>query len=161
MTKDYIIRAALRDDANEGWVWIENIPSRSLIKITSVKHNRSVICQTRKLDQNFLVAYNDSGSRRYKIHPGENTIVISEWYRSALGNLRTTGKSSLIGKEPLNVQLLTKCIPWWQLRASLKHPDIVVRLGVCLGILSACLGVIGVILGILSLILGVFPLFIE
>ena len=151
MVKDYIIRAALRDETNDGWVWIENVPSRSLIKISSEKNGRSVICQSRKLDQNFLTAYNDKNSGRYEIVLGKDTIVMSEWYRSELGGLCTTGKNDSIGKEPLKVQLLMRFTCWYQVFASLQHPDIVVRLGTRLGILGTCLGLLGVLLGMLSI----------
>ena len=147
---DYIIRAALRDEANDGWIWIEDFPSRSLVKISNKKNKRSVICQTRKLDQNFLNIYNVENHGRYEIKLGQGTIVMSEWYRDALGGFGTTGKGDPVGKVSLAV-CLCRWPVWKQLRATSHHPDIVVRLGTRLGALGIWLGLLGAVLGFLSL----------
>lgn len=148
---DYIIRASLHDEANEGWVWVEDFPSRSLIKISSRAHGRDVVCQTRKLDENFKRLYNAEGAGRIEINLGQNTIVMSEWYRHALGGFNTTKDDNANGKVALDIQRYRGWQPLGQLRAASQHPDIVVRLGARLGALGAWLGLLGSGLGFLSL----------
>lgn len=148
---DYIIRASLHDEANDGWVWVEEVSSRSLIKISSKTHGRNVVCQTRKLDENFKSLYNAEGTRRRKIELGQNTIVMPEWYRDALGGFGTTPEDNKTGKVSLEFYQLGRWKPWWQMRAASHHPDIVVRLGVRLGAIGTWLGLLSVWLGLLSM----------
>ena len=59
----YIIRAALAEEANEGWVWLETKrPSRSVVKIKDCVTKHTVFCQIRKLDGNFIKKYNKNPS---------------------------------------------------------------------------------------------------
>lgn len=146
---DYIIRAALREEANDGWIWIEDFPSRSVVEISNRKNKRSVVCQTRKPDENFLKIYNDG--RRHEIKPEQDTIVMSAWYRDALGGFGTTNRDN---STDTKVSLDIRPYRWWiwgQLRAASHHPDIVVRLGTRLGALGVWLGLLGAGLGFLSL----------
>lgn len=157
---DYIIRASLHEEANAGWIWVKGFPSRSLVKISNIKKRRTVICQARELDQNFLNIYNPSkssddppveGRRRFPIDFEQDTIVMSEWYRDALGGFDTTKDDNANGKVALDIQRYRGCQSWGQLRAALQHPDIVVRLGARLGALGVGLGLLGSFLGFLSL----------
>ena len=89
----YIIRAALAEEANEGWVWLETKrPSRSVVKIKDCVTKHTVFCQIRKLDGNFIKKYNKNPST-INITNSSKTIVMSEWYRDALGGFPTTYKS--------------------------------------------------------------------
>ena len=149
---DYVIRASLHDEANEGWVWVEDFPSRSLIRIINQTNDRSVVCKTRKFDKNFLDRYNAEGAGRIEINElKQNTIVMSGWYRDALGGFGTTDKDNETGKVSLNLCPLRRWKPWYQMRAASHHPDIVVRLGTRLGALGVWLGLLGSGLGFLSL----------
>ncbi|NKE92143.1 hypothetical protein [Rhizobium phaseoli] len=150
---DYIIRASLHDEANEGWVWVEDFPSRSLIKIIHQTNDRSVVCQTRKFDKNFLDRYNAEGAGRIEINElKQNTIVMSGRYRDALGGFGTTDKDNETGKVTLNLCPLGCWKPWYQMRAASHHPDIVVRLGVRLGAIGIWAGLLSIWLGLLSIV---------
>ncbi|MBY5868638.1 hypothetical protein [Rhizobium leguminosarum] len=151
MTK-FIIRAALHDEANEGWIWTEGFQSRSLVEISNRDNGRSVICQTRKLDNNFLKVYNAENACRRKIKLNQDTIVISSWYRDALGGFDTTDEDDVTGRVVLDVCQRRSLRPWWQMRAASHHPDIVVRLGVRLGGIGIWLGLLSIWLGLLSVV---------
>lgn len=149
---DYIIRAALREEVNDGWVWLDGFPSRTVIEIKNSDTDRTVICQARKFDDNFIKYYNKSDSGRYMIEIGCNIIVMSDWYRDVLGIPGTTADDNRIDRVTLTVRSYEKWKCWGHLRAACHHPDIVVRLGTRLGALGAGLGLLGVGLGALSLI---------
>jgi hypothetical protein len=149
MTK-YIIRAAMRDEANEGWVWMDGHPSRTIVRITRDALKRSVICQTRQFDKNFLKSYNDKASERQPLVLGHDTIVMSSWYRDALGGFETTDRDDTTGRVELNVESYNRWLPWAQLRAASHHPDMAVRLGTRLGALGLWLGLLSVALGFIS-----------
>jgi len=157
---EYIIRAAMHDEANEGWIWIEGFPSRSLVEISNKENGRSVVCLARELDQNFLNIYNptdkevsgENRSHRFSIELQQDTVVMSSWYRDALGGFDTTKGDNANGKVALDVQRYRGWQPWGQLRAASHHPDIVARLGVRLGAIGMWLGLISIWLGLLSII---------
>ena len=59
--ENYIARAALRDEANEGWIWVDGLPSRTIVKVTnwesrswSIRQRRSVVCEVREIDDVIL-----------------------------------------------------------------------------------------------------------
>ncbi len=143
----YIIRAALREEMSNGWVWLDGFQSRTVIRIKNLKTGRSVICQARELDDNFIKHYNLS-SNRHNINMDDSTIVMSGWYRDALGIPGTKEADNRTGR----VTLTVCCYEWiWgQLRAACHHPDIVVRLGTRLGVLGAWLGLLGVALSLVQ-----------
>ena len=148
---EYIVRAARDEETNEGWIWMKFHPSRTVVKITKRPkpcwqfwQRRSVYCQVRNFDQNFLGKYNNNQSRRIKIpcKNRESTIVMSQWYRDALGGFGTTNKDNKTGKVELCVKP-AKLAGWRSVRAACHHPDIVVRLGTRLGVLGLGLGIVG------------------
>ncbi len=143
MTK-YIIRAALHDEANEGWVWTRKFGSRSVVKITNTENCRSVYCQVRKIDVNFENEY-EKDPQRIPLTDAD-TVVMSQWYRDALGGFTTTQKDNETGLVDLKIKPLSGPCRWWgSLRAAAHHPDIVVRIGLTLGVLGAILGVVSLI----------------
>lgn len=146
---DYIILAALREEMNDGWVWLDGFPSRTVIEIKNLNTGCSVICQARKLDDNYIERYNRD-PRRLKVEMDNNTIVMSGWYRDALGISQTTKDDIKTGKATLSVSRYEGCCG--HLRAACHHPDVVVRLGARLGALGVWLGLLGVGLGALSLV---------
>jgi len=147
--KNYIIRAALHEEANEGWMWMDELPSRTLVKVTNRGNNRSVICQVRKFDENFLKKYNDRPTICIPIESKKRkpTIVMGQWYRDALGGFDTTDEDNNSRQAYLDVKnVLWISLPWATLRAAAgHHPDTVVRLGTRLGVLGAYLGMLGLL----------------
>lgn len=149
---DYIIRAALAEETNDGWVWIcgpsiKELDSRTVVKIRRPDRCRSVYTEVRTIERNFLRQYNDSP--RISIDCKQDTIVMAEWYRRAIAIRDTTNNDNETGRVPLIVKKVR--IPVWRsLRAACHHPDPVVRLGTRLGILGAWLGLLGVWLGLLG-----------
>ena len=135
--------AALREDTQQGWVWLQDasLPARSIIKITNPENGKSAYCEALQIENNFLTAYNQSP--RISITDPKATLVISGWYRAALGDLSTQADVSLNIK-PSNC--------WWgKFNACTDHPQIVVRVAVWLGAIGLFLGVVGLVLGLLSL----------
>jgi hypothetical protein len=145
----YIIRAAISDETNEGWVWMSGHPSRTVVKITDPKTRRAVFCEVREFDDNFLKKYNHSP--RTSIDTPGQTIVMSEWYRGALGFLERTGPDNKTNRRELNVQR-TSIQAWGALRAASHHPNLIVRLSTRLGVLGVWLGIAGVVLALTALV---------
>jgi len=145
MRKNYTVFAALSDEANVGWIWFScpQIPTRTVVKVHHPKTGRTVFCESRKIDPNFLKLYNGKG-HTLKIQNGCEALVISEWYRNALGGFAT--------KEKVDLEITqSKCRAWGSLRASCQHPDISVRVGTRLGVLGAWLGITGLAAALLDL----------
>ena len=130
---EYKIFAALENDISQGIIWgnDEKFRNRTIVKI---KNSCNVVyCEYLYIDENFLKKYNDSKNTK-KIN-NEPSLVINGWYRSKL-DIKTKTKYSLE----------IKCAndPYGSLRASLHHPQVSVRLGTWLGIISVILGLVGV-----------------
>lgn len=147
----YVVRAALHEEANAGWVWLEHFPSRSLVKIKNGKTDQSVVCEVRRIDKNFLEKYNKAPRINIESSNHHQSVAMSQWYRDALGIPTTTDANNKTGTVDLSIE---KCrFPVWaDIRAACSHPDIVVRLGTRLGILGGVLGVVGLVPVVTSLI---------
>jgi hypothetical protein len=122
----YIIRKALHEEGNDGWVWTTGYGSRVVVRITNPTNKRQVYCQVRALDNDFQRIYKDDPRKRRIPIVDEETIVMSQWYRDALGGFETTDKNNENGKVELSIKL---CDKWWNhswamLRAAAHHPDI-------------------------------------
>ena len=145
---DYIIRAALHEENNNGWVWfcgpaLKTLQSRRIVRFCRPGYHRGVYTEVRKIDCNFLGRYNDDDTKSWgiKVDPKLNTIVMAEWYRVALAIRDTTQANNKTGTITLHV----KEIRWWgykSLRFACHHPDPAVRLGTRLGVLGVWLGVL-------------------
>jgi hypothetical protein len=137
MKKTYTIFAALSDETNERWVWFRcpPFPTRTIVKVHYPKTGRTIFCESRKIDPNFLEQYNGK-EHTLKIQNECEALVISKWYRNALGGFETKGKVDLEITQ-------SKCRTWGSLRASCNHPDISVRVGTRLGVLGTWLGFVG------------------
>ena len=175
----YKLYAALHEDIAEGFVWFkcDNLPARCIVKITYEDDShcrRSVCCEALKLDKNFLELYNKKHCNhqpQYRIEGAESlatSMVINHWYRARLG----PPKAPLKTQEKYVFEI--KAFDRWynkslgKLRACTGHPQVVVRVGVWLGIISVWLGVLGVIislglpwLGLLISLLGALGLLIS
>jgi hypothetical protein len=135
--------AALREDTQQGWVWLQDasLPARSVVKITNPENGKTVYCEALQIENNFLSAYNQSP--RISITEPEASLVISGWYRAGLGDLSTQADV------PLKIKP-SNC--WWgKFKACTDHPQIIVRVAVWLGAIGLILGIVGLVLGVLSL----------
>lgn len=151
---NFIIRAALSEETNSGWVWMQvhgkSFAPRTIVRIERRAGSRtlSTYVEVRKIDDNFRSNYN-SDSKRISIVEKHDTLVMAEWYREALRIPCTTSPDNKTG----TVALAFACsrLPvWGSLRAACHHPDLVVRLGTRLGMVGVCLGVVGLWLGLLG-----------
>lgn len=150
MMKNYVVRAALHEEASCGWVWLDDIPSRTIVKIRDSETQCSIYCEVRELDTNFISRYNQHP--RIDIPANRQpTIILAKWYRDALGIKETTAKDNSTKTRTLDIQP-ARFWGWRALRAASHHPDTFVRLSTRLGVLGAWLGVVGLVLGVAPLI---------
>ncbi len=148
MEKPYTIFAALSNETNEGWIWFSKPPlhTRTIVRVHNSQTRRVVFCESREIDYNFLTQYNERRHTQKITNPDE-ALVISEWYRDALGGFAPS-KSG----EQVKLDITQAQIPVWRsLRACCHHPHIAVRVGTRLGVLSAWLGLIGLGAALLEL----------
>ena len=137
--------AALADESNSGWVWLwetDELKSRKIVKI--VHNGHPVFCECRTIDANFTNQYNKPPRVPIPI-TAKNTLIISKWYRDALGGIKT--------EDDVPLTIAPAKIPIWRaVRAAAHHPDFMVRL-------ATYLGVIGVWSGLCSLIASFLVIF--
>ena len=142
---DFIIRAALSDETNNGWVWMQltgkSFAPRTIVRIERCVGRRRfrIYVEVRKIDDNFRGNHN-CGAKRVSLVRNLDTLVMAEWYREALEIPRTVRLA--VAPSPIQV--------WGSLRAACHHPDLAVRLGTRLGMVGVCLGVVGLWLGALG-----------
>lgn len=133
---EYKVLASLRDEMNQGWVWVTNsgLESRSVVKITNQKNKKSVFCECLEIEDNYIAAYNKPP--RVSINKNEPIITINSWYRKKLGGIDTKTTH----------ELEIRAANGWcgRLRANIGHPQVVVRMAVWLSLLSLGLGVLSV-----------------
>jgi len=137
---DYTLYAALHEDIAEGFVWLpaNALPARCTVRISH--HNgdrrRSVYCEALQLDKNFISRYNGADGTKKIADNGVDIMVMSNWYRFRLGRLQTQKKYMLEIKA---------CNNWCgKLLACTHHPQVIVRVGAWLGIVSVSLGVVSI-----------------
>jgi hypothetical protein len=157
-TKNFEIFRALKNQVNEGWVWIlreavehttgDPNNERPTVKISS-KNGSQVVCEARIIYGTFVRDYDElpdanertkNGDRKLK--DAENPIIISAWYRWKLGIKKDDKK--------VDLEIFDTDCPIDKLLACYHHPQITVRV-------SYWLGIIGVALGILSIVLSFIP----
>jgi len=154
MKKSYRILAAQSDESNEGWIWFKDpkIPTRTIVKVRNTRTGHVVYCQSRQIDDNFVMQY-DAGAQRQKIKGEVNEVlVISAWYRDALGGFETTCRSG----KPVELEITPARVRvdfggWGSLRAACHQPDIAVRVGTRLGVLGTWLGLVGLMAVLLEI----------
>jgi len=137
------IYAALDEDAQQGWVWLQDtkLKPRGVVKITNPSTGKSIHCEALQIDKNFLERYNKKP--RVPIKAPASALVMGAWYRANLGGL--VPQTDV----PLKI---TSCWSWLaQFKACTDHPQVVVRLAAWLGALGLLLGIIGLLIGIASL----------
>jgi len=137
------VYASLAEDINNGWVWVpESIVSeRVVIKVKNCDSGRSVYCEVIPFGDNFVSRYNQGN--RYSISDRDASVVVNEWYRKKLGIGFTQTDCEFQIKRADN--------PYGHLKASLQHPQIVVRLAMEFSIVGLVLGIVGLVLGFISL----------
>jgi hypothetical protein len=108
--------------------------------------NPPIVCQARILDENFKRLYNNR-YKTNKIDNPQNTIIMSDYYRSKL-NVEKNKDYELI---------ITKANSFLQKLSSFRHhPDDVVKIATILAIISI---VFTIFLGTLSIILAILSYF--
>ncbi len=151
----FTIFPALKEDVNQGWIWIHKSqlpsgsPQRSIVKLSASDTSKYVYCEARFIDGDFEYDYNppddnndDKKScrlkrcRRSRIDDPKSTLVAAEWYQIRLGVENVT-------EAEIKVTPANHC--YGHIRACLDHPQIVVRLATKLGLLGVALGLIGII----------------
>jgi len=146
--QEYEIHSALREDLNEGWVWIENRQleedlnhRRRVVRIDSQGRKR-VYCEALYLDDYYVKRFNEARREESTriVRRGQNLIFINGWYRHNLG--------ISAGARTLSISVSKS--PWWQLRASLQHPQVGIFLTTVLAIMGVGLAVLGMGLGLIS-----------
>lgn len=140
------VHAALHEESTSGWVWskVDNVESRSLVRIVSKTTNKSVICEYREIDSFFLHYFNArrrDGSQEMTMV--ERPVVISSWYRGALG-IKGIGHDVELNITPVRLRWLGS------IQGGCQHPDVVVRLATRLGVLGVWLGLTSVMMSVLS-----------
>lgn len=137
---NYRIFASLQQEIDSGWVWLlaKEFPSRCIVNIRSKRTRKQIFCEALQIDDNFLNIYNTS-TARHKIEDPETALVINAWYRKNLGDITTQSHEDL--------HIIVSNGFFSKLRASLGHPQIAIRVGTWLGIISVGLGAMGFIMG--------------
>jgi len=140
-----LIYAALREDINSGWIWV-NVPKfkqRSVVCLNNPNTRKKVYCEVLQIDDNFLKSYNTKDGGRLAIRGDSPTLILNEWYRKLLGDLPTKSEYELQISEVDNwLGMIFACV---------QHPQIIVRVAFWLAAISVALGVVGFIFGIISL----------
>ncbi len=132
--------AALSEDINNGWVWLPEsiVTTRNTVKISNLATRKSVFCEALPAGDNYLKRHAKQAG--YKIEDKSSAIIINEWYRTKLGIIKT--------QEIEHLEIVPCDNLCGQLRASLEHPQNIIRIASKLGILSVVLGILGICLGL-------------
>jgi hypothetical protein len=144
----YVVHSSLRDDMNEGWIWIRNLRQeldgqRRIVRLTA-ENGESTFCEALYADDWYLKGWHERWKATQEpIPPTDAKLAfISSWYRRRLR----------IGLGPHTLTIEYKENPaglfFWQLRVCLQHPQVVV-------VLATVLAIVGLGLGLLALGLGV------
>lgn len=151
-TKPYEVHTALRDDLNEGWVWVRDSGLKDQLqdqrRIVRIEFNgKKVYCEALYADKYYLKRF---GERRVKddlteIPSDKDLVFINGWYRQRLGIPRNS-----CSEHDLQIEI-AKFLVLSQFCACLQHPQSVVFLATVLAILGLGLGIIGVGLGLIGI----------
>jgi hypothetical protein len=145
------VYAARHDESDKGWVWSkkEGTLTRTIVLLKNREKKRSVYCEYRELDRNFVNLYNDEHrgfDPKYSLptNPAQwkDIIIIGGWYRDALGHIKQQSTIDLDIVKPL-------LSSWAGLRAACQHPDPGVRVATRLAVIGTWLGVIGLLFAVL------------
>jgi hypothetical protein len=154
---DYRVFSALHEDTDKGWAWLYledtgGFVSRTTIKIVSPDVKRSVYCEYRAIDSNFIKRYDRSEftrciyfANKHETQSGQldvaslgKVVVLSDWYRQALGGIETTHGA----RDGQKLEIYKPRFALWaDLRAACQHPEPGVRVATRVAILGTWLGV--------------------
>ena len=155
-TESYKVHTALREDLNEGWIWIKNEVLRDKLKdqrrivCISTKNKKKIYCEALYVDYFYLKQFNRRKMCDNPINLNEDRLIfISGWYRQILG----IRQQDLCHQEDLTITLCKSSFLYvlWHLWACLQHPQVVVFLGIMLAIMGLGLGGIAVGLGFIAI----------
>jgi hypothetical protein len=143
----YQVHTALREDFNQGWIWIRSNDllrriegSRKIVRIRKSERKNGVYCEAVWADDFYI--------REFKIidpMTADCQIFMGKWYRHRL-EVEKGQRVELAIDFPGRVQKI-----FWQFRACLQHPQVVVVLATALGIIAVGLGIIGFGLGLIGI----------
>jgi hypothetical protein len=163
--RDFQVFPGVHDEADKGWVWFyeKELKTRRTVRIANPATRKAIYCEYRALDHNFVTLYNEQPHSR-NIEPagtwfsaprtayrGERreqligVLVINEWYRLALGVLRTGRPVPLVVQQRRGLYSL-----WGGIKAGRHHPDPGIRMTTGLVILGTWLGVAGLLFAAIS-----------
>jgi len=115
------IHTALHGETNNGWIWASfpQLQARSVILITNTETKRSVHCEYREIDKFFLKRFNQcKPDIANQMTMEENPVLISLWYRNALG-IRGIGVD-------VDLELVSERFKLLGIiRAGSQHPDMI------------------------------------
>lgn len=148
----YRLYAALHGDIAEGFVWVGgsgDFPPRTVVEIRNEKNGKRVFCEALRLEKNFERLYNGHQGTCKIDATGESIpLVMNYWYRAQLGSLGeplATQADYALTVEP-RAGLRAR------LRACCRHPQLVVRVSLRLGLLGIALGVISLFLSVCAVV---------
>lgn len=143
--------AAQHEESDKGWVWSkkEETLTRTIVLLKNRENKRSVYCEYRELDRNFVNLYNDEHRKfdpKYSLPTNpklwNDIIIIGGWYREALGHIKQQSSIDLEIVKPF-------LSSWAGLRAACQHPDYGVRVATRSAVIGTWLGVIGLVFAVL------------
>ena len=137
----YKVLASLREDMNEGWVWIANskFEPRSVVKIKNHTNGKYIYCECLEIDSNYISIYNNP--KRLRINEKENIITINSWYRIKLGSIKT--------KNIYDIEIKSANNFYGKFMSCMHHPQIVVRMATILAGLSIIMGIVSLLISFL------------
>jgi hypothetical protein len=134
------VYAALHDESDKGWVWLPGVKSvrRKTVFLWYPEKRSAVYCEVREIDPNFVKVYAREHGKTEADYTLNDMIVISQWYRDALGIERTEMRVTIEVSESRAIW------KWWaDIRATSQHPDPVARLATRLGVIGLVVGILG------------------
>ncbi|MCD6390126.1 MAG: hypothetical protein J7L69_12000 [Desulfobulbaceae bacterium] len=143
---EYTIYDSAKEESNEGCVWIKQsgIPHRSVVRVKLKAIDKCIFCEALQMDYAFLKDFEKKHSGGFKIDHPDQSIVMNDWYRSCLNNLKN--------KNSYKMEIASANHLWGKINACLQHPQVSVRSTTWLGIISLGLGASVLFLGIISLL---------
>ncbi len=150
MREEYEVHTALNQEINDGRVWLRSAAReralknrRCVVRISAPVAKKRVYCEALYADNFYLEEWKKRG-RDFFQDKTKKLAFISAWHRTPLG----IG----LGSHQLDVEIRRSSRPlWWQIRACIEHPQIVVCLATVLGIIGVGLGILGVGLSLLGI----------
>ena len=85
------IYASIHEESEAGYVWIhksqlpKTAKNRPIVRLKSKMTGKSVYCEARTIDANFLNHYSQDSRLTITNERQKSALVISEWYRDKLG----------------------------------------------------------------------------